>query len=127
MNIRALALLSFLALPSTALGGEASRSPRGTTAPDHEPPCDETEACFVAGMALSDEQQQRLHDIIEDAGKKQEALRDDTFHRLADLLTPEQARELEARRAALIGFRARRLRQQAQKMEQRARELRDRP
>lgn len=87
--------------------------------------CEEMEECFVEGLDLSDDQQREVRDLMEAARKKQDELRDDTYHRIRDVLTPEQGRKLEEHRSDILKFRAQRLRQQAEHMEQRARKLRD--
>lgn len=87
--------------------------------------CEETEECFVEGLGLSDDQQREVRDLMEAARKKQDELRDETYHRIRDVLTPEQGRKLEEHRSDILKYRAQRLRRQAEHMEQRARQLRD--
>lgn len=87
--------------------------------------CEEMEECFVEGLDLSDDQQREVRDLMETGRKKQDELRDETYHRIRDVLTPEQGRKLEEHRSDILKYRAQRLRRQAEHMEQRARQLRD--
>lgn len=128
MNVRPVLLIITLLLSPLAQAGDSHRSRPDDARPperDLEQDCDETEECIVQGLDLSDEQQHQVRDILQAAGKKQEDLRDDTFHRLQDVLTPEQARKLEQHRADILAYRAKRLRQKARQMEQHARELKE--
>lgn len=85
--------------------------------------CDELDDCIAEDLALSNEQQQRVRDILEQARRQRDALREDTFNRLKDVLTPEQTRRLEEHRSDLMRYRAQRMRERAGRLDRRARDL----
>lgn len=126
-----LATLAFLSAASMAADGPDSRSAAaareaGTHALRPQD-CDELDDCIAEDLALSNEQQQQVRDILEQARKQRDALREDTFSRLKDVLTPEQARRLEEHRSDLMRYRAQRMRERAGRLDRRARELRPAP
>ncbi len=82
--------------------------------------CEEMEECFSEGLNLTNEQQQKIRDITQDARKKRDDLRDETYNDIKDVLTPEQVRKLEAHRAEMTKYRAERMRERANRMEKRA-------
>ena len=128
MNRRAVLLAFFSLLCPPAGAADNSRPPPAQASPPQHgmaEDCDETEPCLVEGLGMSDEQQRQVRDILQAAGKQQEDLRDDTIRRIEAILTPEQARHLEERRADIIADRGKRLRQKARQMDRRARELKD--
>lgn len=117
-------LLAFLLLAGTDRAGQAPAPPpfRALAAD-----CEETEECFTAGLGLGDDQEQQVRAIQQSARRRQDDLREDTFHRLRDVLPPEQARQLEERRALILEQRAGRLRRQAEQLHEQARALRATP
>ena len=85
--------------------------------------CEEMEECFSEGMNLTNDQQQKIRDIMQEARKKREELRDDTYNDIKDVLTPEQARKLEAHGAEMMKYRAEHMREHADRMEKRANDM----
>lgn len=88
--------------------------------------CEEMESCFIEELQLSDDQQQKIRGIMQEARKQRDALRNDTFNRIKAVLTPEQTRRLEDHRADMMKYRAERMRERADHMEHRAREMQER-
>lgn len=88
--------------------------------------CEEMEECFSEGLNLSNEQQQKIRDIMQEARKKREELRDETYTDIKGVLTPEQVRKLEAHRAEMTKYRAERMRERADRMEKRADDMKSR-
>lgn len=82
--------------------------------------CEEMEECFSEGLNLTNDQQQKIRDIMQESRKKRDELRDETYNDIKDVLTPEQARKLEAHRADMMKYRAERMRDRADRMEKRA-------
>lgn len=66
-----------------------------------------------ADLGLSAEQKQKMDAIHQDAMKKHQALREETHQKVLKILTPEQAKKLEAHRAKMME-------QHADKMEKKA-------
>lgn len=116
--------LAFLLLAGNARAGpDPAPLPFRALAAD----CEETEECFTAGLGLGDDQEQQLRAIQQSARRRQDDLREDTFHRLRDVLAPDQARQLEERRALILEQRAERLRRQADRLHEQARAMRATP
>lgn len=88
--------------------------------------CEEMESCFIEDLKLSDDQQRKIRGIMQEARKKRDELRNDTFNRIKAVLTPEQTRRLEDHRADMMKYRAERMRERADHMDQRARDMQDR-
>lgn len=110
-----------LAAGGPAHAGDKTHSRAGQTMSPHD--CDETEDCFAEGLGLSNDQQEKVRDILEEARKRRDELREDTYNQLKDVLTPEQGRKLEAHRADLMKYRAERMREHADRLDQRARNM----
>lgn len=89
--------------------------------------CDETQPCFLEGLDLDDDQAREARELLEAARKRQDDLRDDTYQRIRDLLTPEQSRHLDDSRTVILMQRARALRHQAGQLQRRASRLKDSP
>lgn len=85
--------------------------------------CEEMEECFSEGLNLTNDQQQKIRNIMQESRKKREELRDETYNDIKDVLTPEQARKLEAHRAEIMKYRAERMRERADRMEKRANDM----
>lgn len=85
--------------------------------------CEEMEECFSEGLNLTNDQQQKIRNIMQEARKKRDELRDETYNDIKDVLTPEQARKLEAHRAEMMKYRAERMRERADRMEKRANDM----
>lgn len=122
LSLRAFRLTAALLLPLT-WASRTEAAPPADASGQHD--CEEMEECFIEGLDLSDDQQRQIRDLMEAARAKQEALRDDTYHRIRDILTPGQGRKLDEHRSDILRLRAQRLRQQAELMDRRARKLRE--
>lgn len=87
--------------------------------------CDETdEGCLTKGLNLTNDQQQKLRAIHQDARQKREALRNETHQRIKQVLTPEQQQKLDARRDEIMKARAEHMRNKADRMEKKAEDKR---
>lgn len=87
--------------------------------------CEEMDSCFIEELKLSDDQQQKIRGIMDEARKQRDELRNDTFSRIKAVLTPEQSRRLEAHRADMMKSRAEGMRERAGQMDRRARDRQD--
>lgn len=126
--ILAATLLSPLALAEGSPRQDAVQRPGGAPPAQkhgktHD--CEEMDSCFIEELKLSDDQQQKVRGIMDEARKKREELRNDTYGRIKAVLTPEQSRRLEAHRADMMKYRAERMRERADQMDQRARDIQD--
>lgn len=127
------ALLSPLAFaegsPGTDKSSSGASSPQGKSMKHgmmmkHD--CEEMEECFSEGLNLTNDQQQKIRNIMQDARKKRDELRDNTYNDIKDVLTPEQARKLETHRADMMKYRSERMRERADRMEKRADDMKSR-
>lgn len=88
--------------------------------------CPLTKPAMKADLGLSDEQKKKIDAIHEEAMKKHKALRDETHKKVLKVLTPEQAKKLEAHRAEKMEDHAERMEKRADHMEKRADRMKER-
>ncbi|MDO8267456.1 MAG: hypothetical protein Q7T32_06440 [Moraxellaceae bacterium] len=69
-----------------------------------------------ADLGLSPEQKQKVDAIHQEAMKKHQALREETHQKVLKVLTPEQAKKLEAHRAKMMEQRADKMEKKAEHM-----------
>lgn len=85
--------------------------------------CDEMEDCLTEGLDLTEAQRQKIRDILQTARQKRDALRDQTHQQVREVLTPEQAKKLDAHRDEMMRYRAERMHDKADRMEERAKDM----
>ncbi|HCT40959.1 MAG TPA: hypothetical protein DF427_07275 [Moraxellaceae bacterium] len=73
-----------------------------------------------ADLGLSPEQKQKMDAIHQEAMKRHQALREETHQKVLKVLTPEQAKKLEAHRKQMMEQRSDRMEKRAENMEMRA-------
>lgn len=117
MNTRyALALASLLLAPLAQAESPAPapmvKAPGMTQA--------EEKSGMQVDLKLTEEQKQKIQAIHEEARKKHEALREETYQKELKVLTPEQAKKLEAHRAEKMAREAKKMERDAEHMERRA-------
>jgi len=135
MKIRyALALASLLLMPAVHAADSSAMDPLGkTNTMMPPPPAGNAHGMMQAdspmdkpGMQmdlnLTEEQKKKVQAIHEDARKKHDALREETHQKVLSVLTPEQAKKLEAYRAEMMGRRAEKMQKRADKMKGQAKE-----
>lgn len=79
-----------------------------------------------ADLGLSPEQKQKVDAIHQEAMKKHQALREETHQKVLKVLTPEQAKKLEAHRAKMMEEHADKMEKKAEHMEMRADKMKKR-
>lgn len=79
-----------------------------------------------ADLGLSPEQKQKVDVIHQEAMKKHDALREETHKKVVSVLTPEQAKKLEAHRAKMMEQKSDRMEKHAEHMEMRADKMKKR-
>ncbi len=81
---------------------------------------------MMTELGLSDTQKQKVQAIHEEAMKKHDALREETHKKVVSVLTPEQAKKLEARRKQMMEQKSDRMEKRAEHMEMRADKMKKR-
>lgn len=76
-----------------------------------------------ADLGLSPEQKQKVDAIHQEAMKKHQALREETHQKVLKVLTPEQAKKLEAHRAKMMEKNAEHMKHKADKMHKHSEEM----
>ncbi|MDF2445282.1 MAG: hypothetical protein K0S46_518 [Moraxellaceae bacterium] len=121
------ALVLACALSTTAVAEDSDRKSgqKSDGAKHHmmKQSCDEMEDCITEGLNLNDDQRQKIRTIMENARQKRDALREETHQQVRQVLTPEQAKKLDAHRAEMMQYRAERMRDRADRMDDRARDM----
>lgn len=88
--------------------------------------CPLDKPAMQADLGLSAEQKKKIDSIHEEAMKKHKALRDETHSKVLKVLTPEQAKKLEAHRAEKMENHAEKMEKRAEHMEKRADRMKER-
>lgn len=128
MKLRhALALACVLSTPTLALAesttNKGDRKDPGAKHHMMKQSCDEMEDCITEGLDLNDAQRQKIRSIMENARQKRDALRDQTHQQVREVLTPEQAKKLDAHRDEMMRYRAERMRENADRLDERAKDM----
>lgn len=125
MKVRyAFALASLLLTPLLAPLAQAENPamPPAPMGKAHGMMQDEDKPGMQMDLNLTDEQKKKVQAIHEEARKKHDALREETHQKVLSVLTPEQAKKLEAYRAEMMARRAEKMQKRADKMKEQAKE-----
>lgn len=118
----ALALLAPLGMAQAASGGKSNPGMHQGMMKD----CDEMEDCMTEGLNLTQDQQQKIRSIVDNARQQRQQLRDQTYQQIKDVLTPEQQKKLEAHHAEMKRWRDEHMKNRAEHMKNRSERMQQR-